>query len=52
MVDNKVAENTKCNTPNTKVNKLDRKIPDPTTLIHISQCNTDKQSLDKKNRRF
>ena len=31
----------------TKINKLDKKIPDATTLIHISQCNADKQSLEK-----
>ena len=40
-----------------KVNDLDKKIPDATTLIHINQYNTDKQNLnskigdvDKKNR--
>ena len=34
----------------TKVNNLDKKIPDGTALIHINQYNTDKQNLDKKNR--
>ena len=32
----------------TKVNSLEKKIPDATTLIHINQYNTDKQNLDKK----
>ena len=33
----------------TKVNSLEKRIPDPTTLIHLSQYNTDKQNLEKKN---
>ena len=33
-----------------KVNSLEKKILDATTLIHINQCNTDKQNLVKKNR--
>ena len=32
----------------TKVNKLDKKIPDATTLIHINQYNTDKQNVENK----
>ena len=32
----------------TKVNKLDKKIPDATTSIHINQYNTYKQNLKKK----
>ena len=32
----------------TKVIKVDKKIPDATTLIHINQYNTDKQNLEKK----
>ena len=32
----------------TKVNSLERKIPDGTTLIHLSQYNTDKPNLEKK----
>ena len=32
----------------TKVNNLDKKIPNGTALIHINQYNTDKQNLDKK----
>ena len=32
---------------NTKSNKLDKKIPDTTTLIHMNQCNMDKQNFEK-----
>ena len=35
---------------NRKVNNLDSKIPDVTTLIQISQYNTDNQDLEKKKR--
>ena len=42
----KLLKNTKFNALNTTVNNLEKKIPDATTLIHINQCNTDKQ---KKN---
>ena len=31
----------------TKVNNLDKKVPDATTLIHINQYNTDKH-VEKK----
>ena len=48
VLDNKVVENTKFNTLNTKVNKLDKKTPHVTALIHINQYNTDKQNLFKK----
>ena len=48
VVDNEVAKNTKFNTVKTKVNNLEKKIPDATTLIHINQENTDKQNLKKK----
>ena len=48
VVDNDLAQNTKWNTMKTKVNKLDKKIPDATTLIHINQYNTDKQNVEKK----
>ena len=47
VVDNEVIKNTKLNTLKTKVNNLESKIPDTTTLIHISQNNTDKQNLEK-----
>ena len=48
VVDSEAVKNTKFNTLNTKVNILENKIPDATTLIHINQCNTDKQNLEKK----
>ena len=48
VLDNKVVENTKFNTLNTKVNKLDKKTSHVFALIHINQCNTDKQNLVKK----
>ena len=48
VVDNQVVKNTKLNTLKTKVNNLDKKIPDATTLIHINQYKTDKQNLEKK----
>ena len=37
VVDNEVGKNTKLNTLKTKVNNLEKKIPDATTLIHINQ---------------
>ena len=48
VVDNEVVKNAKFNTLETKVNNLEKKIPDATTLIHINQYNTDKQNLEKK----
>ena len=48
VVDNEVVKNKKFNTLKTKVNKLEKKIPNATTLIHINQCNTDKQNLEKR----
>ena len=48
VVDNEVLKNLKFNTLKTKVNNLDKKIPDATTLTHINQYNTDKQNLEKK----
>ena len=48
VVDNVAFRNTKFNTLKAKVNNLDKKIPDATTLIHINQYNTDKQNLEKK----
>ena len=47
-VDNEVVKITKFNILKTKVNNLEKKIPDATTLIHISQYNTDKQNLEEK----
>ena len=48
VVDNEVVKNTKLNTLKTKVNNLQKKIPDATALIHINQYNTNKQNLEKK----
>ena len=48
LVDNEVIKNTKFNTLETKVNNLEKKILEATTLIHINQYNTDKQILEKK----
>ena len=45
---NEVVKNIKLNTLKTKVNILDKKIPDATTLIQINQYNTDHRSLEKK----
>ena len=42
-VDNEVVKNTKFNTLKTKVNNLEKKIPDATTLIQTNQYSTDKQ---------
>ena len=42
VVANEVVKETKFNTLKTKVNSLEKKIPDATTLIHINQYNTDK----------
>ena len=43
VVGNELVKDTKFNTLKTKVNNLEKKIPDGTTLIHINQYNTDKQ---------
>ena len=43
VVDNELVRNTNLNTLKTKVNNLEKKIPDATTLIHINQYNTDKK---------
>ena len=50
VVKNEVVKNTKFNrlVNNRKVNKLDKKIPYMTTLIHINVYNTNKQNLEKK----
>ena len=47
-VDNEVVKNTKFNTLKTKVNNLEKKIPEATTLICINHYNTDKQNLKQK----
>ena len=48
VVDNEVVKNTTFKTLEAKVNNLEKKIPDATTLIHINQYNIDKQNLEKK----
>ena len=48
VVDNEVIKNTKFNTLKAKVNNLEKKIPDATTLIHINKYNTYKQDFEKK----
>ena len=45
---NEVVKNTKFDKLKTKLNNLEKKIPDATTIIHINQYNTDKQNLEKK----
>ena len=42
LVDKEVVKSTKFDTLKTKVNNLDKRIPDATTLIHINQQSTDK----------
>ena len=49
LLSKKVLKNTKFNPLNMKVNNLEKKIPDASTLIQINQYNIDKQSLEKKN---
>ena len=39
---------TRFNKLKTKVNNLEKKIPDANNLIHITQYNTDKQNSEKK----
>ena len=40
VFDDEVVKNTKFNTLKTKLNNLDQKIPDATTLIHINKKKT------------
>ena len=42
--DNEVVKNTKLNTLKTKVNNLEMKVSDASTLVHVNQYNTDKQN--------
>ena len=48
VADNKVVKNTKFNTFERKVYRVEKKIPHTVTLIHINQYNTEKTKLDKK----
>ena len=47
--DKQIVKYTKLNTLYVKVNNLEKKISDATTLIHINQYNRVKQNLEKKN---
>ena len=47
-MNNDVVKNKKINTLKTKLNKLDKKIPNATTLILINQYNTVKQNLENR----
>ena len=47
VVDNEVIKNTKFITLKIKVNNLEKKISDGTSLIQINQYNTDKQNIEK-----
>ena len=47
VVDNEVIKNTKVITLKIKVNNLEKKIPDGTSLIQINQYNTGKQNIEK-----
>ena len=49
VVDDEVFKNTKFNTIKTKLNNLEKKIPNGFTLIHINQYNTERQNLERKN---
>ena len=51
VVVHEVVKNRTFNTLKTKVSRLEKKISDATTLIHIDEYNTDKQNLEKKNGR-
>ena len=44
---NEVVKNTKFNTLKTKINSLEKKISDATTLIYIDQYKTDKKTYKK-----
>ena len=48
IVSKQVVKNTKLTMLKTKVNKIDKKIPNAITLIHIILYNTGKQNLEKK----
>ena len=52
VVDNEVVKNTKVNRRKTKVNNLDKKIPDASIIVHINQYNTDDQIWEKNVKDF
>ena len=45
VIENEIVKKTKFSTISAKVNILENKISDATTLVHINQYNTDKQNL-------
>ena len=45
VIENEIVKKTKFSTISAKVNILENKISDTTTLVHINQYNTDKQNL-------
>ena len=49
VLDNKVFKNAKFNTLKAKLNNLENKILNASTLIHINQYSTYKQHLENKN---
>ena len=46
VVDNEVIKSKKFTTLKAKVNSLEKKIPDPSSLIYINQYNTDNRNGD------
>ena len=48
VVHNEVVTNKDFSTLKAKINNLKKKVPETTTLVDISQYNTDKQNLEKK----
>ena len=48
VLDKQVVKNKNISTLNTKVNSLEKEIPDLNTLFQINQNNIDKQNLQKK----
>ena len=52
VVDNEVVKNAKLNTLKTKVNSLEKKTRNATTLIHINQHITDKKKFREKNSKY
>ena len=48
LVSKEVVKKSVYNTRNTKLNNLEKKIPDTFNLIQRNQYNTDKQNLEKK----
>ena len=47
VVDNEFVKNTKVITLKTKLNNLEKKIPDTTSLIQINQCSINKIQINK-----